>query len=127
MKLFVRNLTWSATEADLAAFLDSQGYLVDDVKIAYDEDQRRSRGYGFVTFRTPDMYQQALRDLGGEIFMGRELYVAAAVDKPRNGGSRGRRARREARASDRDGLPVGGGGRPYGKPPEDDFGWEDVS
>jgi RNA recognition motif-containing protein len=116
VKLFVRNLPWSATEADLAKFLDDQGYLVTEIKIAYDEDMRRSRGYGFVTFATSDMFQQALRDLGGQEFGGRELYVAAALEKQRNGGSRGRRARREARSV----------GRPEGSPP-DDFGWEDVS
>ena len=125
MKLFVRNVPWSATEADLFRFLDELGYLVTEVKIAYDEDQRRSRGYGFVTFATAEMYQQALRDLGGEVFMGRELYVAAAIERQRNGGSRGRRARRETRAEE-GGYPVGGGGRPLGDPP-DDFGWEDVS
>jgi RNA recognition motif-containing protein len=117
VKLFVRNLAWSTTEADLARFLDEQGYVVREVKIAYDEDQRRSRGYGFVTFATPENYEQALRDLGGEEFMGRQLYVAAAIDKPRNGGSRGRRARREAGSGDnRDYTPVG----------RDDCGWEDL-
>jgi len=117
MKLFVRNLPWSATEVDLAKFLDDQGYHVKEIKIAYDEDQRRSRGYGFVTFATREMYEQALRDLGGEELMGRQLYVAAAIDKPKNGGSRGRRARREAGDGDQ---------RNYAPVVRDDFGWEDV-
>lgn len=116
MKLFVRNIAWSATEADFAKFLDDLGYVVTEVKIAYDEDQRRSRGYGFVTFETQTMYEQALRDLSGEEFKGRELYVAPATEKRRNGGSRGRRDRREAREGE-------------SRKPEtpDDFGWEDVS
>ena len=125
MKLFVRNLPWSATEADLAKLLNDQGYLVKEIKIAYDEDMRRSRGYGFVTFATEDMFRQALRDLGGEDFGGRELYVAAALEKQRNGGSRGRRARREARSGGRDDTSLVSSDRPEGSLP-DDFGWEDV-
>ena len=122
MKLFVRNIAWSTTEADLAKFLDEQGYLVREVKIAYDEDQRRSRGYGFVTFATPEMYEQALRDLGGEELLGRQLYVAAAIDKPKNGGSRGRRARRDAR----DVVMLGGDHRDYSPEKRDEYGWEDT-
>ena len=95
MKLFVRNLPWSTTEIDLAKFLGELGYLVTEVKVAYDEDQRRSRGYGFVTFATSEMYERALRDLCGELFMGRELCVDVAREKNKNGGSRGRRARRD--------------------------------
>ena len=119
MKLFVRNLPWSATEADLAKFLDEQGYLVTDVKVAYDEDQRRSRGYGFVTFATLEMYEQALRDLCGKLFMGRELCVDVAREKNKNGGSRGRRARRDGTTSGdfRDYSPV---------KRDEDFTWEDV-
>jgi RNA recognition motif-containing protein len=121
VKLFVCNIPWFAAEADFALFLDKLGYVVREVKIAYDEDQRRSRGYGFVTFETQTMYEQALRDLGGEEFKGRELRVAPAIEKRRNGGSRpggsrGRRDRREAREGE-------------SRKPEapDDFGWEDVS
>lgn len=95
MKLFVRNLAWKATNNDLAAFLDSQGYQVTEVRICFNQDNGQSRGFGFVTFATSDMGEQALRDLQGEDFMGRPLQVALAIDKPKNGGSRGRRARRD--------------------------------
>ena len=125
MKLFVRNLPWSTTEADLTKFLDDLGYLITEVKIAYDEDQRRSRGYGFITFATHEMFEQALRDLGDEELGGRQLHVEAAVERQRNGGSRGRRARREARAGAKINHPDDAGRDP-GSPP-DDFGWEDVS
>ena len=125
MKLFVCNLPWSATEADFVKFLDGLGYLVTEVKVAYDEDQRRSRGYAFVTFASEDMYQQALRDLGSEEFWGRELRVAPAREKSRNGGSRGRRARRDGGGEERDCLDSSGRYPECG--PESDFTWEDVS
>ena len=125
MKLFVRNLPWSATEADLEKFLDDRGYLVTEVKVAYDEDQRRSRGYGFITFATREMFEQALRDLGGEELEGRELCVEAAVERRRNGGSRGRRARREASGGAQADKLNEAGCCPGSSP--DDFGWEDVS
>jgi RNA recognition motif-containing protein len=100
MKLFVRNIAWEATEDTLRKWLtDAQGYEVSEVRIIQSGEDGRSRGFGFVTFLSDAAGREAMRDLDGEVFMGRELHVEEAVErergsKKRNGGSRGRRERR---------------------------------
>jgi RNA recognition motif-containing protein len=105
MKLFVRNISWDATEDDFRRWLvDSQGYDPTEVVVIRSGEDGRSRGFGFVTFVTEASGNEALRDLNGEEFMGRPLYVEVAVERERrgsatkgarrNGGLRGRIARR---------------------------------
>ena len=99
MKLFIRNIAWVATGADLLKWLtDVQGYQVTDVRIVVSGEDGRSRGFGFATFPTREAGLEALKNLPGEDFMGRPLQVEEAVERERggkrNGGSRGRRLRR---------------------------------
>jgi len=99
MKLFIRNIAWAATSADLLKWLaDVQGYRVADVRIVVSGEDGLSRGFGFATFSTREDGLEALKDLQGEDFMGRPLQVEEAVERERgrkrNGGSRGRRLRR---------------------------------
>lgn len=81
MKLFVRNITFEATPADLQVFLSSRGYGPTEVKIVLSPEDGRSRGFGFVTFADAGSYEAALRELSGCEFMGRLLSVAPAHDK----------------------------------------------
>ena len=123
MKLFVRNIAWEATDDTFGKWLaDVQGYDFSEVRIIRSGEDGRSRGFGFVTFLTEAAGLEALRDLDGEEFMGRPLHVEEAVERAsrqgrsRNGGSRGRRARRGDDVS-----RVGSEGRSFG----DDVDWGD--
>ena len=119
MKLFVRNINFRATPADLQVFMSSRGYGPTEVKILTNPEDGRSRGFGFVTFTNVSSYEAALRELEGEEFMGRELLVEPARDKPKG--------QQRKSGYDRSGGPRQGhrpeGHRPEGHRP---FTWEDV-
>lgn len=84
-KLYVGNLTFDATDADLTELFSPHGE-VQSVQIVTDRDTGRSRGFAFV-----EMSQgadEAIAALSGQDFKGRLLTVNEA--RPReSGGSRG--------------------------------------
>ena len=84
MKLFVRNIPWSASEKDLHDFLTFNGYAGVGVKIVIDKDTKQSRGFGFLTFQTDLQGEKALAELDGVDFMGRALQVlpSTSPDRP---------------------------------------------
>jgi cold-inducible RNA-binding protein len=98
MKLFVRNLSYDATDKDLRALFEDQGYEVSDARVIMSGEDGRSRGFGFVTVANEG--SQAILDFHGGEHMGRVLHVEEAREKVTNGGSRGRRARRGCDVTD---------------------------
>ena len=81
MKLFVGNLPFSATEADLNTLFSEYG-TVDSVAIITDRETGRSRGFGFVELAADARAQDAIRDTDGSDLQGRNIKVNEA--KPRN-------------------------------------------
>ena len=81
MKLFVGNLPFSATEADLNTLFSEYG-TVDSVAIITDRETGRSRGFGFVELASDARAQDAIRDTDGSDLQGRNIKVNEA--KPRN-------------------------------------------
>jgi RNA recognition motif-containing protein len=79
-RLFIGNLTWSATDADLSDLVSPHAQVVD-TKVITDRDTGRSRGFGFVTVET-DNVQDVIRKLDGQDFDGRAIRVNEAEDKP---------------------------------------------
>jgi RNA recognition motif-containing protein len=100
MKLFVRNLSYKATSQDLRLIFEQQGYQVEDAKVIADSEDGRSRGFGFVTISADG--DKAILDVHGSEHLGRMLHVEEAREKVKNGGSRGRRARRGQGGAGRD-------------------------
>lgn len=85
-KLFVGNLAFSATEADLEQSFSQFGAL-EEVKIILDRETGRSRGFAFVTFENDNDAEAAL-SLDGNSLSGRDIRVSIATERPRNNSPR---------------------------------------
>ncbi|XP_071734685.1 glycine-rich RNA-binding protein 4, mitochondrial-like [Rutidosis leptorrhynchoides] len=79
-KLFVAGLSWSVDEKSLKEAFSSFGD-VSEVRIMYDKDSGRSRGFGFVNFSKEDEAASAKDAMDGKAFLGRPLKVCFALDK----------------------------------------------
>ena len=82
-KLYVGNLPWSTTEADLRDMFSSFGEVLSAAVIT-DRDTGRSRGFGFVELEAAGA-EKAVAELDGRDFGGRALRVNEAHDKRRGG------------------------------------------
>jgi cold-inducible RNA-binding protein len=78
MKLFVGNLPYKATEADLQAFFEEAGVHVDSVNILRDRFSGEARGFGFVEINDDALGNQAVQSCNGRALMGRALVVNEA-------------------------------------------------
>ena len=97
-KLFVGNLSFTATEEGLREWVEQHGHAVDEVKIMTDRDTGKPRGFGFITLQNGADLKRAIEDLHSQEFMGRNLTVNEAKPKePRGGGDSGGYRRREPR------------------------------
>lgn len=76
-KLYVGNLPFKATTEELQQLFETMG-KVSSVKIIYDRDSGRSKGFGFVEMETPEDAQKALEELDGNEALGRNLKLMEA-------------------------------------------------
>lgn len=83
-KIYVKNLNFRTTEDELKNECSQFGE-VRDVRIIKTTDEatgeRRSRGFGFVTFGNTSEAESAIRGLHQAEFDGRTLHVEEAIDK----------------------------------------------
>ncbi len=91
MKLYVGNLPYTASEADLRDLFGSYGEP-QRVTVVTDRASGRSRGFGFVELDDSAAAQAAIEGLNGRDFQGRSLVVNEA--RPDGGGRGGPRAPR---------------------------------
>ncbi|HUY92647.1 MAG TPA: RNA-binding protein [Pirellulales bacterium] len=90
MKMYVGNLAWSVTQADLESLFGEYG-AVRSAEVIMDRETGRSRGFGFVEMDSQEAAQQAMQALNGKDFQGRNLTVNEARERsPRPGGGGGR-------------------------------------
>ncbi len=86
--LYVGNLPFSATEAEVRSLFEQHG-KVDSVKIINDRETGRPRGFGFVDMPSSDA-QNAVQHMNGFEMNGRPLRVNEARERaprpPRGGG-----------------------------------------
>jgi len=85
-KIYVGNLAWSATEAELRDLFAAYGEVAS-VAIITDRDTGRSRGFGFVELDGDA--DKAISELDGRELGGRALRVNEAQDKSGGGGGGG--------------------------------------
>jgi RNA recognition motif-containing protein len=119
MKLFVGNLPFSATEAEVRALFETYSPVVD-FYLPLDRATGRPRGFAFVTLTSRETGNAAIEGLNGTDFGGRPLRINEAVERqftpggggggdrgPRGGGGGG------GYRGDRGGPRGGGGGGGY--------------
>lgn len=81
--VYVANLSKRVDERELRDKFRKYG-RIDSYNIVFDPIVRESRGFGFVTFESRSDAQDAVRDLDGTEFEGRDLIVQIAKrSKPR--------------------------------------------
>jgi RNA recognition motif-containing protein len=76
-KLFVGGLSWDTTTDDLRTAFSRFGKIVD-VAVIPDRATGRSRGFGFVTFESPEQADEAVKGMNGAELDGRTLKVNRA-------------------------------------------------
>jgi cold-inducible RNA-binding protein len=97
-RLYVGNLSYSTTEADLRDAFAGTGHEVAEVKLVLDRDTGRPRGFAFVEMGTDAGAANAIETLNGKDLQGRTIAVSEARERTGGGGGRG-------------GFGGGGGGR----------------
>src|SRR5258706_15036076 len=93
MNIYVANIPFKATEEELKGLFEEFGE-VSSAKIILDKFTQRSRGFGFIEMKDDSAGRQAVNDLNGADFMGKNLVVNEArprTDAPRGGGGGGNR------------------------------------
>ena len=76
-RLFLRNLSYTATEDHLTEAFEKFGPLTE-VTVPLDKNTNRPTGLGFVTFMLPEHAVKAFEALDGQIFQGRLLHILPA-------------------------------------------------
>ena len=91
-KLYIGNLSYSATEAELRELFSEVGTVVS-VNLITDRETGRPRGFAFVEMQTPEGAEAAIDELNGRALRDRNITVAEARpprDRPAGGVPRDR-------------------------------------
>ncbi|KAI3523126.1 hypothetical protein L1887_01183 [Cichorium endivia] len=79
-KIYAGNLSWIITSEKLKdTFSDQPGFL--SAKVIYEKNSGRSRGFGFITFGSPEAAESALNAMNGLEVEGRPLRLNLAAGK----------------------------------------------
>jgi RNA recognition motif-containing protein len=87
-KLFVGNLPFDTTNADLEALFSEVG-TCESASVITDRATGRSRGFAFVEMASAGEAQQAIAALNGRELNGRQLNVSEAHERGGGGGGGG--------------------------------------
>jgi cold-inducible RNA-binding protein len=85
-RLYIGNLPYRATEADLTTWFQQQGVITGAVSVMRDRFSNESRGFGFAEVDDADL-EHAIEASAGKQFMGRALVINEA--RPMEKGGRG--------------------------------------
>ncbi|KAI7989498.1 hypothetical protein LOK49_LG13G00485 [Camellia lanceoleosa] len=83
-RIYIGNLPWQVDNARLKQVFSEHGNVVD-VKVVYDRDTGRSRGFGFVTMSSETEVNDAIAALDGQSLDGRAIRVNVAEDRRMRG------------------------------------------
>ncbi len=88
-RLFVGNLPFDTTEAQIKQLIAGENRTVRSVKIIADKETGRSRGFAFVDLDNDEEAKAAIEELNGKDFGGRPLKVNEAEERAQGGGKFG--------------------------------------
>jgi RNA recognition motif-containing protein len=94
-KLYVGNLSFDASEADLFELFNGVGQ-VRNAEIVSNKYTQKSKGFAFVTMLTVDEARRAVTELHDKDFMGRKLVVSGAKTSDRDAAPRSQAPREES-------------------------------
>ena len=80
MKLYVGNLPWTVDLEGLKKLFTAFGEIEDAIVVA-DRGTRRSKGFGFVTFKDDEVAKKAIAEMHEKEIEGRKLIVSEAKPK----------------------------------------------
>lgn len=89
MNLYVGNLLFDTSEADLKTLFEEFGE-VTEVRLIMDKFSGKSKGFGFIEMPSKDEAEKAINELNGKDLNGRDLTVNVAKPKTDSRGGRGR-------------------------------------
>jgi len=81
MKLLIRNLARSVTEADVREMFEAYG-RVQSCSLVMDKQTGTSKGFGFVEMPKPGEAKAAMKNLNGKIVAGQNIRVKKAEPSP---------------------------------------------
>ncbi len=81
MNMYIGNLSYNVRESDLRQVMEEYG-TVESVKLIVDRDTRRSKGFAFVEMPETSEALNAIKELNGAEYVGRQMVVKEAL--PRN-------------------------------------------
>ena len=87
MNIFVGNLAFTATEAEVRQLFAGYG-VVDTVRLLTDRETGQPRGFGFVEMPNAREAQAAIAGLNGKDLGGRPLTINEARPREERGGPR---------------------------------------
>lgn len=78
--MYIGNLSYNVKESDLRQVMEEYG-TVESVKLIVDRDTRRSKGFAFVDMPEASEAQNAIKELNGAEYVGRQMVVKEALPK----------------------------------------------
>ena len=90
MKIYVGNLSFETTEAEVNELFASHGEVAE-VTLITDRDTGRPRGFGFVQMGSDQSARDAIAALDGKELGGRQIKVNEAKARTDGGGGRPKR------------------------------------
>jgi cold-inducible RNA-binding protein len=82
-RIFLGNLSFNLTDADVKDIFDSQNIAVASVKIMRDRETGKSRGFGFVELAPEVDMDAVIKEMNGKVVDGRALTVNEARPQTR--------------------------------------------
>lgn len=80
MNIYIGNLNYRVRESDLQQVLEEYG-VVESVKLIIDRDTNRSKGFAFAEFTNESEARNAINELNGAEYEGRQMVVKEATPR----------------------------------------------